>query len=371
MVSPTNNLSALSEQIIDRFKLVAAHPETDALDYAGYTHMDPAKICADIKLTHSKDLHWYITKVHTYKNPQVRVLALTIAEYFNPEKGYSYPPQSLLSALLGINRQTVSKLTKELEATGYWTITRGAADVSTRYTLPPVEFSRLRDFLVAERTPKTSYLNGATFPRVMVNEARSRANLIPKVKAVKAEAAETQGDPFDAVPVPYWGRSEADEHALSLESEATVATEPEPMEPDMADIADIEQSETIPAQDATESTPEAEHAPAAKWINRSVTDEQTAIIVSSTVDAGLCLDETGARSSVRDAISKESDRDPSLSPEQLKDIAHGNLSAGILSGKWTRHNPARINELLAVAATTVQEVGERMEDPFALPDDLN
>lgn len=349
-------------------------PEINPLDYADFSIMDSSTICSHIGLTHSNTVVLFVAKAQTYKSASLRNFAITVANYFNPSLGYAFPSQERLCYELNTTRQTISKWTKELVESGYWHVERGSEGKANRFTLPFVEFAHIRAFMASERRGE-NYIKGKGLFRTVIAESKQGAAGVSRPYAAgrtkTSTADETLRDPYVTVPVPYWGEPAADELAHASAPETPVTNEPDLPEPNTTVVTDMPAetniaSETSPVDADAESKPKEPTLPSRRWAGRSVTDEQAAVIVDSTVDAGLCLDNSDARDSVQNAIYKESDRDPALSPAQLEEIARKNLTAAILSGKWTHHDPARFAETLPAP-----EAPKENPDPFGFPDDLN
>lgn len=101
-------------------------------------------------LTHSRDLVHYINRSQTYPSNNSRSVALYIADYYNPKKGYAFPSQEQMAEDFSVHPPTIRRWLKELASTGYWTITKGGLNNSSRYAPSSEELKKIEKFLDAE-----------------------------------------------------------------------------------------------------------------------------------------------------------------------------------------------------------------------------
>lgn len=102
------------------------------------------------KITHSRDLVHYVNRSQTYPSNNSRSLALYIADYYNPQRGYAFPSQDQMAHDFQTHRPTVARWLKEIESTGYWVFEKNGKLNATRYVISPQELKNIEAFLKAE-----------------------------------------------------------------------------------------------------------------------------------------------------------------------------------------------------------------------------
>lgn len=153
-------------------------------------------------LTHSRDLVHYINRSQTYPSNNSRSVALYIADYYNPKKGYAFPSQEQMAEDFSVHPPTIRRWLKELASTGYWTITKGGLNNSSRYAPAPQELKRIEAFLEAEsRNERLNDRNPRLEPSKPRNDrlavvAQSRSSLKEETAdMVEANTAVQQQEP--------------------------------------------------------------------------------------------------------------------------------------------------------------------------------
>lgn len=102
------------------------------------------------EIKHSRDLVHYINRSQTYPSNNSRSLALYIADFYNPKKGYAFPSQGQMAEALGTHRPSIIRWLKEIESTGYWVIEKGGKNNSTHYFPSDSELENISIFLESE-----------------------------------------------------------------------------------------------------------------------------------------------------------------------------------------------------------------------------
>lgn len=121
-------------------------------------------------LTHSRELVQYVNRFQTYPSNNSRSLALYIADFYNPQMGYSFPSQEKMATSFSTNPKTIRRWLKEIESTGYWIFRKGGKDNSTRYIPADKELAAVNKFLRAESRHERT---GDENKKVMPNQARN------------------------------------------------------------------------------------------------------------------------------------------------------------------------------------------------------
>lgn len=144
-------------------------------------------------LTHSRDLVHYINRSQTYPSNNSRSVALYIADYYNPKKGYAFPSQEQMAEDFSVHPPTIRRWLKELASTGYWTITKGGLNNSSRYAPSPKELKRIEEFLEAEsRNERINDRNKRTEPSKPRNDCLE--SVVQSKKPVKSEESKKTSD---------------------------------------------------------------------------------------------------------------------------------------------------------------------------------
>lgn len=121
-------------------------------------------------LSHSRELVQYVNRFQTYPSNNSRSLALYIADFYNPQMGYSFPSQEKMATSFSTNTKTIRRWLKEIESTGYWIFRKGGKDNSTRYIPSDKELLAVNRFLRAESRHERT---GDDNKKVMPNQARN------------------------------------------------------------------------------------------------------------------------------------------------------------------------------------------------------
>lgn len=121
-------------------------------------------------LTHSRELVQYVNRFQTYPSNNSRSLALYIADFYNPQMGYSFPSQEKMATSFSTNAKTIRRWLKEVESTGYWIFRKGGKDNSTRYIPSDAEIRAVNRFLAAESRHERT---GDAIKKVMSIQARN------------------------------------------------------------------------------------------------------------------------------------------------------------------------------------------------------
>lgn len=160
-------------------------------------------------LTHSRDLVHYINRSQTYPSNNSRSVALYIADYYNPKKGYAFPSQEQMAEDFSVHPPTIRRWLKELASTGYWTITKGGLNNSSRYAPSPKELKRIEEFLDAEsRNERINDRNKRTEPSKPRNDClESVAHAKKPVEQKESERdstkpEEAQAEEYKPSPLP-------------------------------------------------------------------------------------------------------------------------------------------------------------------------
>lgn len=121
-------------------------------------------------MTHSRELVQYVNRFQTYPSNNSRSLALYIADFYNPQMGYSFPSQEKMASSFSTNTKTIRRWLKEVESTGYWIFRKGGKDNSTRYIPSDAELRAVNRFLAAESRHERT---GDNVTKVMSVQARN------------------------------------------------------------------------------------------------------------------------------------------------------------------------------------------------------
>lgn len=137
-------------------------------------------------MTHSRELVQYVNRFQTYPSNNSRSLALYIADFYNPQLGYSFPSQEKMASSFSTNTKTIRRWLKEIESTGYWIFRKGGKDNSTRYIPADSELRAVNRFLAAESRHERT---GDNTVKVMPVQARN-ANFAKNDSVAQDESLE-------------------------------------------------------------------------------------------------------------------------------------------------------------------------------------
>lgn len=155
-------------------------------------------------LTHSRELVQYVNRFQTYPSNNSRSLALYIADFYNPQMGYSFPSQEKMATSFSTNPKTIRRWLKEIESTGYWIFRKGGKDNSTRYIPSDKELTAVNKFLRAESRHERT---GDENKKVMPNQARND-NFIKEEESqvspeqVNEKVEQGSATPYEPSPLP-------------------------------------------------------------------------------------------------------------------------------------------------------------------------
>jgi hypothetical protein len=145
-------------------------------------------------MTHSRELVQYVNRFQTYPSNNSRSLALYIADYYNPQMGYSFPSQEKMASSFSTNTKTIRRWLKEIETTGYWIFRKGGKDNSTRYIPTDKELRAVNRFLAAESRHERT---GDSTVRVMPVQARN-GNFAKESTSIDEAGLETLSEATEA-----------------------------------------------------------------------------------------------------------------------------------------------------------------------------
>lgn len=162
----------------------------------------------------SDDLYYFVGKYQEfYPSYGARVLAQNIADFYRPNVGYAFVTQALLAEIMNISTQQVRVLLKEVEASGYWEIQRGASarNEATRYRPVASELDRAARWKAAKFDSKISFTD--TKVRAKSTKVSTRAPQgFTKDRAKKAESVAVESEyVFTEGVVPDWGQADPTE----------------------------------------------------------------------------------------------------------------------------------------------------------------
>ena len=156
-------------------------------------------------LTHSRELVQYVNRFQTYPSNNSRSLALYIADFYNPQMGYSFPSQEKMASSFSTNTKTIRRWLKEIESTGYWIFRKGGKDNSTRYLPSDKELLAVNKFLRAESRHERT---GDDCKKVMPIQARND-NFVKDENDIKEPAQESPQEPSETPQEPLTPANES------------------------------------------------------------------------------------------------------------------------------------------------------------------
>lgn len=209
---------------------------------------------------YSDDLYYFVGKYQEfYPSYGARVLAQNIADFYRPNVGYAFVTQALLAEIMNISTQQVRVLLKEVEASGYWEIQRGASarNEATRYRPVASELDRAARWKAAKFDSKVSF----TDPKVRAKSTKVSTRApqgFTKDRAKKAESATVETEyVFTEGVVPDWGQADPTETApepdVVTESTETVPADMDPFG-NLIPTSTVQSTAAAPEQSDSQST---------------------------------------------------------------------------------------------------------------------
>lgn len=179
----------------------------DSLSWQVWSEMTDEALFEAIGLKHHSKLVAFILECQTYPTPQSMLLALTLANNFNPKERSAWPSQSTLGELLGVSRDVVRAYTKDLESTGYWIIEKNPVTNFITYRLAHGTMMVLGQWLAQDQAGKREYGKGSpnivskrTKPVPGTKSSALLSRLPWRWKAVRTRCSQMQEHP----PMRYW-----------------------------------------------------------------------------------------------------------------------------------------------------------------------
>ncbi len=144
----------------------------DAMDWANLNGLPEALLYKEVGLNHHSELLSFIVECQTYPTAQSKLLALEIANRFNPSQGKAWPTQGQLAERLGVGREVIRKYTADLKSTGYWDVRKDPVTGTLSYHLSPETMVVLAIWLKRVREGKRDY--GFNTPSLILKAAKAR-----------------------------------------------------------------------------------------------------------------------------------------------------------------------------------------------------
>lgn len=159
----------------------------DTFSWQEWSGLSDEALFEAIAFKHHSKLVNFILECQTYPTPQSMVLALTLANNFNPEKRGAWPSQSTLGELLGVSRDVIRTYTKDLESTGYWVLEKDPVTNFITYRLSRSTMMVFGQWLIHDRAGKREYGKGS--PNIVSKANKARPN--NRVTSPTAEGSKT------------------------------------------------------------------------------------------------------------------------------------------------------------------------------------
>lgn len=159
----------------------------DTLSWQTWASLSDDALFEAVGLKHHSKLVLFILECQTYPTPQSMLLAMTLANNFNPEKQSAWPSQSFLGEILGVSRDVVRSYSKDLESTGYWVVDKDPKTNFITYRLSRSTLMVFGQWLLQDQAGKRDY--GKNSPNIV-----SKANKARPGNKVKNPSVITAGD---------------------------------------------------------------------------------------------------------------------------------------------------------------------------------
>lgn len=144
----------------------------DTFSWQEWSGLSDEALFEAIAFKHHSKLLNFIMECQTYPTPQSMVLAMALANNFNPEKRGAWPSQSTLGELLGVSRDVIRTYTKDLESTGYWVLEKDPITNFITYRLSRSTLLVFGQWLLQDRAGKREYGKGSPIIVSKANKAR-------------------------------------------------------------------------------------------------------------------------------------------------------------------------------------------------------
>lgn len=161
----------MSRFAIYRFDVQAG---VDPMEWASLEGMPASVLAKEVDLKHHSELLSFVMECQTYPTSQSKLLALEIANFFNPAAGKAWPTQGQLASRLGVGREVIRKYSKDLVSTGYWEVQKDPVTGMLSYHLSPETMVVLSIWLKRVRKGQRDY--GFGTPSLILKADKARPN---------------------------------------------------------------------------------------------------------------------------------------------------------------------------------------------------
>lgn len=193
----------------------------DPMEWASLEGLPTSVLAKEVDLKHHSELVSFVMECQTYPTAQSKLLALEIANYFNPSAGKAWPTQGQLASRLGVGREVIRKYSRDLKATGYWDLQKDPVTGMLSYHLSPETMVVLTIWLKRVRKGQRDY--GFGTPSLILKADKARpGNRLKRAEEASQEASQ-EPSPEPSEEQTYQGLVESNQPLTEAHSVAKMA----------------------------------------------------------------------------------------------------------------------------------------------------